>query len=127
MVDALLDTNVLVDIMRGREASGVWMRANESLRLGVSPIVWMELVAGAPNKVSQAQCISLLNRFEMVYLTWADMDWAMARLAEYQLSHNAGMADCLIAAPSHRLSIPLYTGNLKHFTPLLGALVEKPY
>jgi hypothetical protein len=35
--------------------------------------------------------------------------------------------DCLIAAPSHRLNVPLYTMNLKHFTPLLGALAVRPY
>ena len=63
----------------------------------------------------------------MVYLTQADLDWAMQTQMRYELSHGVGMMDCLIASVSHRLQLPLYTHNLKHFTPLLGALAQKPY
>lgn len=34
---------------------------------------------------------------------------------------------CLIAAPSARLKIPLFTRNLKHLVPLLDALAVEPY
>lgn len=35
--------------------------------------------------------------------------------------------DCLIAASAHRLQLPLYTANRKHFDPLLSGLVRQPY
>jgi predicted nucleic acid-binding protein len=38
-----------------------------------------------------------------------------------------GMMDCLIASVSLCLQLPLYTRNLRHFTPLLGTLAVKPY
>ncbi|NWF68509.1 MAG: hypothetical protein HXY40_05435 [Chloroflexi bacterium] len=56
----------------------------------------------------------------------ADIDWAADRLADFRLSHGVEIMDCLIAAPCHRLQLPLYTHNLKHLTPLLGALAHKP-
>lgn len=68
-----------------------------------------------------------LVNFEMVYLTEADQKWAMQRFAQYKLSHSIGHWDCLIASVSHRLSLPLYTLNLKHFSPLLGTLAVRPY
>lgn len=37
------------------------------------------------------------------------------------------MNDCLIAAPAQRLGVPLYTRNLKHFSPLLGDLAVMAY
>jgi len=43
------------------------------------------------------------------------------------LSHGIGAFDCLIAAPSFRLQIPLYTLNLRHFASLLGSRVQRPY
>jgi predicted nucleic acid-binding protein len=68
-----------------------------------------------------------LTDFEMVYPTDSDMDWGMLQLSRFHFSHNVGVLDCLIAAPAHRLQLPLYTTNLKHFTPLLGALAVRPY
>ena len=68
-----------------------------------------------------------MSQFDMLYLTEADFDWAMAAQMRYELSHGVGMMDCLIASVSHRLQIPLYTHNLKHFAPLLGELAQKPY
>jgi predicted nucleic acid-binding protein len=69
----------------------------------------------------------MLRDFERVDLITADIDWAIQQLWLFKLSHNVGGNDCLIASVSHRLQIPLYTTNLKHFAPLLGVLAQKPY
>jgi predicted nucleic acid-binding protein len=37
------------------------------------------------------------------------------------------MMDALIASAAYRLRVPLFTRNLKHFQPMLGPLVQKPY
>ena len=66
-------------------------------------------------------------QFEMHYLTQTDLDWSMQAQMRYELSHGVGAMDCLIASVSHRLQLPLYTHNLKHFAPLLGTLAQKPY
>ena len=51
----------------------------------------------------------------------------MAQHVTHRLRFGVGVLDCLIAAPAFRLQLPLYTHNLKHFTPLLGDLAQKPY
>jgi predicted nucleic acid-binding protein len=125
MAIGLLDTTVVVDLLRNYPPASVWL--NAQTRLGITPIVWMETLDGALNKAAQRRAVALLTQFDIVYLTQADMDRAMRQLAAYKLSHNSGMMDCLIASVSHRLQVPLFTRNIRHFTPLLGPLAQSPY
>jgi predicted nucleic acid-binding protein len=117
----------VIDIYRGYPPAVAWLSKNQELRLAITPFVWMETVIGAENKGRQKQLITLLGRFKMVYPVQADIDWTMRQLERFYLSHSVGFVDCLIAAPAHRLSLPLYTRNLKHMLPLLGAGVVQPY
>ncbi len=87
----------------------------------------MEVITGGDNKAERQRAAQVMAQFEMVYLTEADLKWAMEAQMRYELSHGIGMMDCLIASASHRLQLPLYTHNLKHFAPLLGDLAQKPY
>lgn len=83
---------------------------------------------GTPNKREQERTKTLLDQFDMVYLTQADMDWAMRQLLAYRLSHGIAIIDCLIASVCYRLQVPLYTHNERDMTILLGSsLVVKPY
>jgi len=125
MVTAFVDTNILVDVLRGHPTARPWLQKQSVL--GITPIAWMELVEGAENRADQRSIVRLLTQFEIVYLTEADMKWAMEQLIAYELSHGVGMMDCLIASVCHRLQTPLFTHNLKHLTPLLGDLAQKPY
>lgn len=127
MVKAFVDTTVLVDLLRQHSPAVTWMQTQSQPEFGITPGVWMELVFGAQNKVAQRHAMTLLAKFEMVYFTQADMDWAMQQLLAFRLKHNVGILDCLIASVSHRLKLPLYTHNLKHFVPLLDSLAQQPY
>jgi predicted nucleic acid-binding protein len=124
VVDCLLDTSVLVDVLRKHPPALDWLSVQS--QPGVTPVVWMELIEGARDRVAQRRALKLLRDFERVDLTPADFDWAIQRLIRFQLSHNVGMNDCLIAAASFRLHVPLHTANLKHFTPLLGRWLSNP-
>lgn len=126
-MDALLDTAIIIDIYRNHEIAVKWLEANKELKFGISSITWMECVYGAQDKQRQKKILELLALFSIVYITDSDQQWAMQQVERYGLSHNIGVPDCLIAAPSYRLQLPLYTANLKHFTPLLGDLAQKPY
>lgn len=124
-MQGLIDTNILIDFMRGYTPAQKWLASQTEL--GVSGIVQMELIAGAPNLVKQKDALTLLKDFTLIEMINADMIWAIRQLTQFRLSHNVGILDCLIAAPVHRLQIPFYTLNIKHFTPLLGQLVIRPY
>ncbi len=125
MVKGLLDTTILVDMLRSYLPAKKWL--DQQQNLSVTSIVWLEILEGAQDKRGQNRALELLRRFERIDLMPADFDWAIHMSIKYKLSHNIGMMDCLIASVSHRLNIPLYTINLKHFTPLIGTMAQKPY
>jgi predicted nucleic acid-binding protein len=87
----------------------------------------MEVIDGCENKQALLKVLDALKTFELVQIEIQDVDWAHDKLAEFRLSHNVDPFDCLIASTPHRLQIPLYTRNLKHFTPLIGELAIQPY
>lgn len=94
----------------------------------ITPTTWLEIIQGARGgKTEQAAHKRILDLFALEYPTQVDMDWAMNQLLRYRLSHSVDANDCLIASVALRLSIPLYTRNLKHMTPLIGALAVRPY
>jgi hypothetical protein len=94
---------------------------------GVTSMTWLEVMVGATNKVNQSQCKTLLDQFDLLYPTADDQQWAMQQLEQFQFTHRIGKEDCLIAAVTYRLQLPLYTHNLKDMTPMIGSLVVKPY
>lgn len=127
MTAALIETSVVVDLLRRYSPAVAWLDVQSQFAFGITPIVWMEVITGGDNKAERQRAAQVMAQFEMVYLTEADLKWAMETQMRYELSHGVGMMDCLIASVSHRLQVPLYTHNLKHFAPLLGELAQKPY
>jgi predicted nucleic acid-binding protein len=124
-VNGILDTAVVVDILRSFPPALHWLETQE--RLGVAPIVWLEILEGAADSTAQKRAVQLLRRFERVDLLPEDFDWAIERALRFKLSHNVDMIDCLIASTAGRLGLPLLTRNLKHFVPLIGPLAKAPY
>ena len=121
----LLDTAVLVDILRAFSPAIEWLSRQE--RLGVSPVVWLEILEGAENAREQARAVDLLRHFEKIEVAPTDFDWAIQQALRLRLSHNVDMMDCLIASSAQRLEVPLFTRNLKHFQPMIGDLAQRPY
>ncbi|MBZ0316440.1 MAG: PIN domain-containing protein [Anaerolineae bacterium] len=125
MVGCLLDTSILVDLLRLYQPARQWI-ASQS-KPGIVTIVALELIEGTENSAALRSVLKLLKDFETVPMDNLDLEWAEESLTKFHLSHNVDAMDCLIAAASHRLQIPLYTRNMKHFTPLIGALARRPY
>lgn len=126
MVTALVDSSIIIDLLRGFPDAQTWLKTQTDV-LGVTHIVWLEVVQGATNKHKQRAAVRLLSDFALVDTTSDDMRWAMTALLKVNLTHNVDALDCLIAATSRRLQVPLFTRNLKHFSPLLDKLAHKPY
>jgi predicted nucleic acid-binding protein len=125
MVEGLLDTSIVVDILRQYQPAESWLA--QQGQLGVTRIVWLEIIEGAQTREWQSEAIKLLRRFDVVELTPSDLVWATEQLVQHRLSHSVDSFDCMIASASYLLRLPLYTANLKHFTPLLGKLAQVPY
>ena len=126
MVDALLDTSIIIDVLRNYEPAVEWLN-NNTESLGITWYTWLEIVQGCNSKREERLAISVLKRFEIVSITDADAKWATQKLIALHLKLNVDKIDCLIAATSFRLQRPTYTRNLKHFIPLLDTLATAPY
>jgi len=125
MASGLVDSNVLIDLLRGYQPAIAWIA--EQNTLAITQVVYLELLDGTQDRRGEQKALALLSDFEIVDLIASDYAWAIERMLKFHLSHNVESPDCLIAAPAARLGLPLYTHNLKHFAPLLGDLAQKPY
>jgi predicted nucleic acid-binding protein len=125
MVSGLLDTAIIVDLLRSYSPAQNWILGQKDL--GTSSAVWLEIIQGAHNNRELRAALRLLRSFDRVDPTPEDFAWTIQMGVQFRLSHNIGSIDCLIASTSYRLQIPLYTPNLKHFAFLLGPLAQKPY
>jgi predicted nucleic acid-binding protein len=127
VIDAILDTSILVDLLRTFPPAKEWFGGLGRQRLAITPVVWMETVQGATDRTRRAQAIRFLREFRIEYSTEDDNRWAMRQLARFHLSHSIQLQDVMIASVAVRLAVPLYTTNLKHFQPLPSVDAQKPY
>jgi predicted nucleic acid-binding protein len=125
--DLVLDTDVLIEILRGDSWAGEWLTSVESLVIGIPVVVWMEILVGARDKQEQRGLIEQLAGYTILQLESGDSERAQQWFEQFHLSHGVGILDCLIAAIAIRLSKPFYTFNLNHFRVIPGLEVQAPY
>lgn len=111
--DWLVDSDVLVDFLRGNELAVDFVQVNAA-RFVLSSIVVAELFAGArKNELSTLD--ELPQLFPVAPLT-ADIARAGGLLkARYGQSHGLGLADALLAATAQLQGLQLKTLNIKHY------------
>ncbi|MCU0475592.1 MAG: PIN domain-containing protein [Anaerolineae bacterium] len=125
-MDALLDTSVIVDMLRGYSPAIAWIERQTGL-FGVSRFVVLEILEGVQSREHQQRAIRFLGQFIIQEPASEDFNWATQAMVNHRLNFQIDVLDCLIAAGHHRLNIPLLTRNLKHFRPLIGALAQSPH
>lgn len=120
----LLDTDVIVDHLRGVPEARTYLSARTEVLL-LSTITIAELFAGVREGPERTALDTFLTIFGVV-----DVDAAIAQQGgllrrQYGRSHNMGLADALIAATAEGAGATLVTLNRKHFPMLSGVVV--PY
>lgn len=125
VVDALLDTSILIDLLRNHPKAIAWFSVAGNY--GVTYPVWVEILEGARDHKAMESGIGLLQRFLLIPLTKEDHERSLLYLRKYWLSHRVDGNDCVIAAATERLDIPLYTRNLRYSRLLIPELAENPY
>lgn len=119
----LLDTDVLVDYLRGRTEAVAYLEARTEPLL-VSAITVAELFAGVREGEERRLLEQFLSAFEIVVLTREIAREGGLYRRDYGPSHGVGLADALIAATAGLRQARLVTLNARHF-PMLT--VEVPY
>lgn len=123
----LLDTNVLIDHLRGNERarSALLVAQADGQRLAASVLSRTELRAGLRAREGRRLEL-LLEELEWVPVNEDVADRAGALAARFRRSHpGIEVVDYVIAATAEALDAALWTLNLRHF-PMLGDL-EPPY
>jgi predicted nucleic acid-binding protein len=69
VTDAILDTSILVDLLRAFQPATEWFAGLGRQRVAITPVVWMETVQGATDGVRRAQAIRFLRQFRIEHPT----------------------------------------------------------
>jgi predicted nucleic acid-binding protein len=119
----LIDTDVLIDYLRGLPQAAAYLEARGE-RLLVSAITVAELYAGVQPGEERRVMDRFVSAFEIVSLTRDIAQKGGLYRRDYGPSHGVGLADALIAATAELSQARLITLNARHF-PMLE--VQVPY
>ena len=121
----LLDTDVMVDILRGYEPAREWLKSAQEI--GVPGLVAMELIQGCQNAREQKQLEKTLSAYQLLWPDENDCNRALLSFSSHHLSDNIGMLDALIAETAIGVNAELATFNVKHYRVLKGLQSVQPY
>ncbi len=122
----VLDTDVLIDVLRGHPPAVDWFGGLSELP-SVPGFVVMELIQDAGNKERVQKAMKLVELLPVVWPAQAHCDQALADFRQLHLSHGLGLLDSLIAACAVGHSATLLTFNAKHYRAVPGLSMEHPY
>ena len=127
MSDILLDTDILIDLLKNYPPAFNWMATIRHLSIGITAVNWLEVMQGANSKLEQRSALRFLTQFEIHHLHSDDSTWTIQQFPTAYLVHGVGMLDVFTGAIAVRLQLPIYTRNVKHFSRLPGVLAITPY
>ena len=98
----LLDSDVMVDVLRGHAPAVAWLASARAMRLGLPGHAAMEVLQGCRNLADQHRVEKRLLPFTRHWPTPTDCERAYQDFAAYRLSHGLGLIDALIGAHRRR-------------------------
>ena len=123
----LIDTDVLVECLRGSSAAKTWLGTLPKDAFGIPGVVAMELLMECRNQADLQQIQKFLGAFNVTWPDASEFARGYGLLPELRLSSGIGIPDCLIAAMALARGARLYTFNLKHFQVVPGLDAQQPY
>lgn len=123
----LLDTSVLVDLLRGEIRARTWIDTLDEKACAISVVTAAELLAGCPNRREQRSVEREIEMYDMLWLDEMISARALELYKNFRLSHGVGFLDCLIAATALEHDLILATLNVKHFSSLPNLQTRRPY
>ena len=122
----LLDTDVMVDFLRGHAPAVAWL-TSYTMPVGIPGLVAMELLQGCLNLAEQQRVERELARFTPYWPTLTDCQRAYRDFAAFRLSDGLGLLDSVIGHTAVGLNEELATFNVKHYGPISGLQTVQPY
>ena len=123
-MSALIDSDVLIWLMRGHVGAAARLHALNSWR--ISAVTYMELAQGCRDKAELARLKKGLaaRNTEIVPITQVITEHAVDLIDKLALSHGIRLADALIGATAIESKATLITANMKHFGQIEGLEIE---
>lgn len=121
----LLDSDVLIDVSRGRPQAIDYIDALPDTWM-ISQVTAMELLVGAKDKREIAYLDIFLSAYPIVPLSDSVGRRAYRLLMEYSKSHGLHVFDSLIAATALEQGLTLVTRNKRHFTMIDSLILQVP-
>jgi len=118
----LLDTNILIEILKGNDKTISKIEALEA-KLSISSITVMELYYGALNKVELVKLGKFVSLFNIIELNDSISKKATMLVKRYAKSHTLDIPDSLIASTALVLNAKLVTYNTKDFKYIDGIML----
>ena len=115
----LLDTDVLVDFLRGHTKAVAFVNTH-SARIILSSIVVAELYAGVKGDDEQAALDDFVSLFRVVPISAEIAKIGGLYKRDYGKSHGVGLADAILAATAETEDAELKTLNSKHYPMMKG-------
>lgn len=122
----LLDSDIMVDVLRRYAPAIAWLNALSD-QVAVPGYVAMELFQGCRNKSEQERVQKVLRDFVIVWPLPDACDQALSAFASASLSHNLGILDALISQLAVSLNLPLHTFNERHYAAIPDLKTVQPY
>ncbi len=114
MEKIVLDTNILIQILKGDEKITSFLE-NLSANFCISSITAMEIFYGARDKRELKKLEKFIEIFEIIELNEQISKLSTRLIYQYSKSHNLAIPDALIASTCIHHNIGLFTLNLKDF------------
>jgi hypothetical protein len=115
----LLDTDVLIDFLRGYDKAVDYVTAN-SHKIILSSIVVAELYAGVKGAAELTALDNFISLFTVIPVTSEIARVGGLFKRDYAKSHGVGLADAIIAATCESENAALKTLNVKHYPMMKG-------
>ena len=127
MSSRLIDTAILVDLLRGNTFTQSWLDEQPQGAVVISVVTVAELLAGCRNQNEQKAVENELVLYPVLWLTESISQLAIRWYSQYHLSHGVGFFDCLIGATASQNNLELCTFNEKHFRPFTELRLLRPH
>lgn len=115
----LVDTDVLVDFLRGHSKAVAFVNRHFA-RIILSSIVVAELYAGVKGNAEESTLGNFISMFRVVPVTTEIARAGGLYKHSYSKSHGVGLADAILAATAKAEAAELRTLNVKHYPMLKG-------
>jgi len=120
----LVDSDVLVDFLRGKSKAVNYVKAH-SKKIILSSISVAELYAGVRDGEEREELDEFVGLFPILPVTPEIAKMGGIYKRDFFKSHNIGLADAIIAATAKTHNADLKTLNVKHFPMFKG--LKPPY